>query len=80
MEGEWICLRFTRSALRRCGIVIRDEEALPVGNQAVGDDWGTWVCPHIVGGIPPAVVDAELPMLRDGPKFLSIEGVVEAAA
>ena len=27
VAGEWICLRFTRSALRRCGITVKDEEA-----------------------------------------------------
>ena len=51
VAGEWVCLRFTRSALRRCGIVVRDEEAKPVGNQPVGEDWGDWVCPHVLGGI-----------------------------
>ena len=72
--GDWICLRLSRSALRRSGIYVRDEQALgrgwysygynhirthtyythtiyvrdeqalPVGDQAVGDDWGDWVC------------------------------------
>merc|ERR1712137_871968 len=27
----WVCLRMKRSALRKCGIVVRDEEATPVG-------------------------------------------------
>lgn len=77
IPGDWICLRLTRSALRRSGIFVRDEQALPVGDQAVGDDWGDWVCPHIIGGIPPHVVDKTFPMVRDGPVFLRIEGVTE---
>mmetsp|Transcript_37429 Transcript_37429/g.99021 ORF Transcript_37429/g.99021 Transcript_37429/m.99021 type:complete len:273 (-) Transcript_37429:246-1064(-) len=78
VEGEWICLRFTRSALRRHGIFVRDEHASPVGGQAVGDDWGEWVCPHVIGGLPPAVVDKEFPMARDGKKFLGITGLTDA--
>ena len=72
----WLCLRFSRTALRKtCGITVRDEEAMPVGAKKVGDTWGKWVCPHVVGGIPPAVVDAVFPMTRAGPEFVSIEGV-----
>ena len=70
-----VCLRLPCSALKRAGIHVRDEQALPVGDQAVGGDWGEWVCPHIIGGIPPHVVDQVLPMVRDGPKFLGIEGL-----
>ena len=33
VEGEWVCIRFTRSALKRCGILVKDEEPLPVGDQ-----------------------------------------------
>jgi hypothetical protein len=34
------------------------------------------VCPHVFGGIPPSVVSAELPILRDSAgNFLAIEGV-----
>merc|ERR1712032_185991 len=33
---------------------------------------GSWVCPHIVGGIPISVVDAEFPIVRDGPTFVKI--------
>lgn len=73
VEGDWVCLQFKRSALRKCGIFVRDEEAMPVGDQAVGEDWGDWVCPHIIGGIPPSVVDAVYPMIRDGKAFKSIE-------
>jgi uncharacterized protein (DUF952 family)/mannose-6-phosphate isomerase-like protein (cupin superfamily) len=78
VAGEWVCLRMTRTALRKVGIVVRDERALPVGAQAVGETWGTWVCPHILGGIPPSVVDAEFPMARDGPRYLAIPGVTDA--
>lgn len=78
--GDWVCLRFTRSALRRQGIFVRDEHASPVGGQAVGDDWGEWVCPHVIGGLPPAVVDKEFPMARDGKAFLGIRGLTDVAA
>ena len=77
VAGEWVCLRFTRSALKRCGIVVRDEEAKPVGDQPVGEDWGDWVCPHVLGGIPPMVVDKEFPMLRKGKAFEAIKGLTD---
>ena len=80
VKGEWICLRFTRSALRRHGIFVRDEHASPVGGQAVGGDWGEWVCPHIIGGLPPAVVDKEFSMARDGKAFLGIRGLTDGEA
>ena len=36
MKGDWICLEFRRSALRsKFGIVVRDEEAMPVGEKGV---------------------------------------------
>jgi hypothetical protein len=73
--GEWICLEFTRSALRRCGIIVRDEEPLPVGDKAIGADWTTWVCPHVYGGIPPAVVHKTYAMIREGKEFKGIEGL-----
>lgn len=76
--GAWVCLTFKRSVLRdRCGIIVRDEEAMPVGDKPVGGAWGAWICPHVLGGIPVDAVDAEFPMVRDGPKFLSIEGLTE---
>lgn len=73
--GDWVCVSFTRSALKKCGIFVRDEEAMPVGDKPVSADWGSWICPHIIGGIPTHIVDKEFRMLRDGPKFLSIEGL-----
>ena len=73
VAGEWICLRFTRSALRRCGITVQDEEAKPVGEQAVGATWNDWVCPHVYGGLPPSVVDATFPIVRDGKAFVKID-------
>lgn len=76
--GDWVCLRLSRAALKRCGIVVRDEHARPVGDMDVGDDWGDWVCPHIFGGIPPCVVDKEFPMLRDGKAYLNILGLTDA--
>ena len=75
--GDWICLRLSRTALRRSGIYVRDEQALPVGDQAVGEDWNDWVCPHIIGGIPTQVVDATFPMVRDGPSFVRIDGLTK---
>lgn len=77
VAGEWVCVAFTRTALRDAGVFVRDEQALPVGDKAVSADWGTWVCPHVVGGIPISVVHAEYPMKRDGKHFLSIVGVSE---
>jgi mannose-6-phosphate isomerase-like protein (cupin superfamily) len=77
VEGEWVCLRFARSALRRHGIIVRDEEAMPVGDKSVGMDWANWICPHVVGGIPPAVVDAVLPMTRNGKEYVSITGLAQ---
>ena len=77
--GDWICLRMSRSALKRCGIVTKEEPAMPVGETAVGDSWTGWVCPHVYGGIPISVVDAEFPMIRKplssgkGSEFISIK-------
>ena len=77
-DKPWVCLRFSRTALRKkCGITVRDERAMPVGSKAVGENWSDWVCPHVVGGIPPSVVDAVFPMTRDGSKFVSITGVTD---
>ena len=77
-EAPWVCLRFSRSDLRKkCGITVRDERAMPVGSKAVGENWSDWICPHVVGGIPPSVVDAVFPMTRDGSKFVSIAGVTD---
>lgn len=76
VDGDWICLEFTRSALFKYGIVVRDEEAKPVGDTPVGGQWTNWVCPHILGGIPiEGVVRAEHAMVRDGQKFVSILGI-----
>ena len=77
-EAPWVCLCFSRTALRKkCGITVRDERAMPVGSKAVGENWQDWICPHVVGGIPPLVVDAVFPMTRDGSKFVSIDGVTD---
>jgi len=77
--GDWICLRMSRAALKKCGIITKDEPAMPVGDKAVGGSWNDWVCPHVYGGIPISVVDAEFPMIRKplasgkGSEFLSIK-------
>lgn len=73
--GDWICMSFTRSALRKCGIHVRDEEAMPVGEKAVGSDWGSWICPHIIGGIPTSIITDEYKMTRDGAAFTGIQGL-----
>merc|ERR1712113_1315137 len=72
VEGEWVCLEFTRTNLKNCGIFVKDEEAMPVGDQAVSDEWQGWICPHVIGGIPIGVVDKEHPMVREGKCFKSI--------
>lgn len=73
VEGDWVCLEFSRAALKKCGIIVKDEEPLPVGDKAIGAEWTEWVCPHVYGGIPPSVVFKENKMIRDGPKFIGIE-------
>lgn len=75
VEGDWVCVEFTRSALRKCGIHVRDEEAMPVGDKPVGDDWGSWICPHIIGGIPTHIIQKEYKMTRDGSRYTCIEGL-----
>ena len=82
--GDWICLQLSRSALEKIGIKTKDEEALPVGDKNVSDEWTEkkWVCPHIYGGLPTMeclkVLTKVYDMVRseDG-KFLSIQGLVE---
>ena len=75
VEGDWVCVQFTRSALRNAGIFVRDEEAMPVGEKKTSDGWRNWICPHVIGGIPLHVVEKEYAMKRDGPKYVSIEGL-----
>ena len=62
VPGEWVCVSFTRSALRRCGIHVRDERALPVGDKPVGDDWGDWVRVRAARGVARAL-SFSLPLL-----------------
>ena len=75
LPGDWICVTFKRSALRKCGIFVRDEEAMPVGQKAVGEAWGQWVCPHVIGGLPTHIVDQEFKMTREGEQFTGISGL-----
>mmetsp|Transcript_100343 Transcript_100343/g.323847 ORF Transcript_100343/g.323847 Transcript_100343/m.323847 type:complete len:420 (+) Transcript_100343:87-1346(+) len=77
VPGDWVCLRFRRSSLLKVGIVTRDEEAMPVGQKAVSEAFAKWICPHVVGGLPPQVVDAEFPMLREGSAFKAIQGLTD---
>ena len=49
------------------------------GEKQVSGNWkeekNNWICPHVYGGIPLDCVEKVYKMVRDGPKFLSIEGV-----
>ena len=51
----------------------------PTGEKQVSGNWkeekNNWICPHVYGGIPLDCVEKVYKMVRDGPKFLSIEGV-----
>ena len=83
-EGDWICLQLSRSALEKIGIKTKDEEALPVGEQKVSNEWTDkkWVCPHIYGGLSADeslnILTKVYEMVRDDDgKFLSIKGLVE---
>ncbi|GMH90482.1 hypothetical protein TL16_g11781 [Triparma laevis f. inornata] len=74
--GDWICLQFTRAALKKAGIFVRDEHATAVGDKETDSElMGKWVCPHIIGGIPLHVVEKEHRMIREGVKYVSIENV-----
>lgn len=75
VQGDWICVTFTRTALRKCGIHVRDERAMPVGEKAVSDDWGEWVCPHVIGGLPTHIITNEYSMTREGTLFTGIKGL-----
>ena len=81
-DSPWVCLRITREALRKNGIVVKDEEAMPVGDKAVSGAWieKEWVCPHIIGGIPPRVVDKVFPIIRAGRRFVAIKDLVGEAS
>lgn len=81
VEGDWICLQFRRSVLRQnFGIVVRDERAMPVGEKQVSEGWEegqrNWICPHVYGGIPLDCVEKEYKMVREGVRFVAIEGLV----
>jgi mannose-6-phosphate isomerase-like protein (cupin superfamily)/uncharacterized protein (DUF952 family) len=74
--GEWICLEFTRTALKDIGIFVRDEQATPVGEKQTHETlMGQWICPHIIGGIPMGIVQKKHVMTRDGPRFTGIPSV-----
>jgi len=77
IPGEWVCLQFTRSALKKLGIVTKDEAPGAVADKEVDGKWveNDWICPHVFGGIAPSVVTKEFKMQRDGKKFVGIEGV-----
>ena len=73
-------MEFRRSILKsRYGIFVKDEEAMPVGEKPVSEDWKSekknWICPHVYGGLPIDSIEKEYKMVRDGAKFLKIEGL-----
>ncbi|CAE7306891.1 unnamed protein product [Symbiodinium natans] len=80
VDGDWLCLCFRRSALRKLGIVTRDEQAKPVGAKDVDTNSKAFVWPHVFGGIPPQVVEGEFPMLRQGRVFAAIPGLTDVPA
>jgi len=83
-KGEWICIKLSRTALEKVGIVTKDEGSLPVGKTDVLDEWekSEWICPHIYGGIPTLVSlgvliqTYEMTRDEDG-KFLCISGLTD---
>jgi len=78
VEGEWICLEFRRSVLsRKYGIVTKDEAAMPVGDKDAGENIKNETFPHVYAGLPCGCVDRIYKVKRDGPKFISIEGLTD---
>ena len=77
IPGDWVCLQFTRSALKKIGIVTKDEAPGAVADEEVDEKWvdSDWICPHVFGGIAPSVVTREFKMRRNGTIFVGIEGV-----
>ena len=63
--------------MKKCGIIVKDEQPLPVGDQAVSDEWvqSNWICPHVYGGIPPSIVEKTYAMIRNGKAFTGIQGL-----
>lgn len=76
-KGDWVCLRFRRSALRKLGIVTKDEQAKPVGAKDVDAKAMAFVWPHVFGGIPPQVVEEVFPIERRGSVFTGIRGLTK---
>jgi len=80
-KGDWICLELSRAALLKVGIQTVFEEAKPVGTTTTGNDWDTWVCPHIYGGLPThveGIVTNVFDMKRDDDGFfVSIVGLTD---
>lgn len=77
VEGDWYCLRMTVESLKETGVETVYEGTAPVGDinpDFEGSD--DELFPHIHGGIAPAAVLENHPVLRDGSgNFLSISGV-----
>lgn len=74
VPGTWLCLQMTIDSLMSYGI-----RTIFEGTAAVGDKQPEFsgsedeLFPHILGGIPPAAVDAVLGVKRDGAgNFLSV--------
>ena len=77
---EWVCLEVSRSVLeKKCGIVTKFEEAMPVGETKTNENWEAMLFPHIYGGIPTCVegvVTKKFGIKRgDDGSFLEIDGL-----
>eukprot|EP00971_Amphidinium_carterae_P207932 4125957-Amphidinium_carterae.1 len=46
---------------------------MPVGEKAVSSDWGEWVCPHVIGGIPIGIIDKDAVSTRGITSLLLFE-------
>jgi uncharacterized protein (DUF952 family)/mannose-6-phosphate isomerase-like protein (cupin superfamily) len=79
--GDWICLELSRKALFTLGIDTVFEEAKPVGSKETRNEWDTWVCPHIYGGLPThikGIVTNVYDMKREADgSFVSIVGLTD---
>lgn len=78
--AAWVCLELSRSVLeKKCGILTKFEEAMPVGETKTNENWEAMLFPHIYGGIPTCVegvVSSIFAIKRgDDGSFLEIEGM-----
>ncbi len=74
VPGDWLCLQMTTDSLKAAGVTVVFEGTAPVGDKqpefSGSDDE---LFPHILGGIPPAVVLDVLAVDRDNAgRFLTV--------